>query len=63
MTGLDWIVLTATTAVIVVWGIVRHRGAQTLDGYLRGGDSLRWPTIGLSVMVSHPRDLSRVRAS
>jgi Na+/proline symporter len=52
MTGLDWIVLTATTAVIVVWGIVRHRGAQTLDGYLRGGDSLRWPTIGLSVMAT-----------
>lgn len=52
MTALDWIVLCATTAVIVLWGIARYRGTQTMDGYLRGGSSLRWPTIGLSVMAT-----------
>ena len=52
MATLDWIVLFATTAFIVGWGIVRYRGAQTMDGYLRGGSTLRWPTIGLSVMAT-----------
>jgi len=52
MTTLDWTVLFATTAFIVVWGIFRYRGAQTMEGYLRGGNSLRWPTIGLSVMAT-----------
>ncbi len=52
MTALDWIVLCATTAVIVGWGIARYRGARTMDGYLRSGNSLRWPTIGLSVMAT-----------
>ena len=52
MTTLDWLVLLLTTAFIVLWGIVRYRGARTMDGYLRGGSSLRWPTIGLSVMAT-----------
>lgn len=52
MATLDWLVLWATTAFIVIWGIVRYRGAKTMDGYLRGGSSLRWPTIGLSVMAT-----------
>ncbi len=52
MTTLDWLVLCATTAVIVGWGIARHRGARTVDGFLRSGNSLRWPTIGLSVMAT-----------
>ncbi|MCA9516830.1 MAG: sodium:solute symporter [Myxococcales bacterium] len=52
MATLDWLVLFATTAFIVGWGIVRYRGAQTMDGYLRGGSTLRWPTIGLSVMAT-----------
>jgi Na+/proline symporter len=52
MTALDWIVLSATTVFIVLWGILRYRGARTMDGYLRSGNTLRWPTIGLSVMAT-----------
>ncbi|MGM0575277.1 MAG: sodium:solute symporter family transporter [Myxococcota bacterium] len=52
MTGLDWIVLVATIATIVGVGIWRYRGATTMAGYLRGGNELRWPTIGLSIMAT-----------
>jgi len=52
MTPLDWGVLLSTITFIVLWGIFRYRGASTMDSYLRGGSSLRWPTIGLSVMAT-----------
>lgn len=52
MAPLDWLVLSGTILFIVTWGIFRYRGAQTMDGYLRGGSTLRWPTIGLSVMAT-----------
>ena len=52
MTGLDWFVLIATTAFIAIYGAWKNRGAQTADHYLRGDQSLRWPTIGLSIMAT-----------
>ncbi len=52
MTLLDWLVLVGTTAFIVGWGIWRTRGTSTVEGYLRGGYELRWPTVALSVMAT-----------
>jgi SSS family transporter len=52
MNTLDWVVLLATIAIIVVWGTLRYRGEKTAVGYMRGGDSLSWPTIGLAVMAT-----------
>ncbi len=52
MTLIDWIVLGLTTAFIVLWGLYKHRGSRTMEGYLKGDQSLRWPTIGLSVMAT-----------
>ncbi|MCY1033311.1 sodium:solute symporter [Corallococcus sp. BB11-1] len=52
MTGLDWLVLGATIASIVVWGLWKSRGTATSDEYLRGGRELKWPTIGLGVMAT-----------
>lgn len=53
MTLLDWLVLVGTTAFIVGWGLWRSRGeGRTAEGFLRGGQDLRWPTIGLSVMAT-----------
>src|SRR5690606_293180 len=52
MTSFDWVVTLGTTLFIVLWGVFRYRGAKTMDGYLRGGSSLKWPTIGLSVMAT-----------
>ncbi|ATB31969.1 sodium:solute symporter [Melittangium boletus] len=53
MTLLDWLVVIGTTAFIVGWGLWRSRGENnTTERYLRGGQELRWPTIGLSVMAT-----------
>lgn len=52
MSGLDWAVLVATIGFIVVYGAWRTRGARDMDAYFRGDYSLRWPTIGLSIMAT-----------
>jgi len=52
LTPLDWLVLIGTTSFIVLWGVVKYRGEKTAEGFLRGGNSLGWPTIGLSVMAT-----------
>ena len=52
MTFIDWAVLVVTTLFIVLWGIWKHRSARTAAGYLKGDQSLNWPTIGLSVMAT-----------
>jgi Na+/proline symporter len=52
VTGLDWFVLIGTLAFIAVYGVWKTRGVQDLDSYVRGGNMLRWPTIGLSIMAT-----------
>jgi Na+/proline symporter len=52
VSGLDWVVLVATIAFIVVYGAWKTRGVEDMEGYFRGGNTLRWPTIGLSIMAT-----------
>lgn len=52
MTALDWIVLVGTLGLIGVYGAWKTRGARNVEEYFRGGSSLRWPTIGLSIMAT-----------
>ncbi|HET9300125.1 MAG TPA: hypothetical protein VFO11_09270, partial [Candidatus Polarisedimenticolaceae bacterium] len=52
MTALDWVVLIGTLGFIGIYGAWKTRGAATMDSYLRGDYSLRWPTIGLSIMAT-----------
>lgn len=52
MSGFDWFVLVGTIATIVGYGAWRTRGTKDIEGYLKGGNSLTWPTIGLSVMAT-----------
>ena len=52
MHTLDWLVLFGTLLAIVTYGIYKTRGAKDLEGYLKGGNSLKWWTIGLSVMAT-----------
>ena len=52
MSGLDWFVLVGTIAFIVIYGAWRTRGATDMAAYFRGDYSLRWPTIGLSIMAT-----------
>ena len=52
MSGIDWIILTATLGIIVVYGIYVSRNQKGLDNYLLAGKSAKWWTIGLSVMAT-----------
>lgn len=52
MTALDWIVLTGTIGFIGIYGIWKTRGTADMETYFRGGNTLRWPTIGLGIMAT-----------
>src|SRR5690606_11010410 len=55
MTGLaylDWAVLIGTIAMIVIYGAWRSRNIRDATSFVRGDGTLRWPTIGLSIMAT-----------
>lgn len=52
MSFLDWLVLGATTLGIVVAGVWSSRNVRDMSGYLKGDGTVRWPTIGLSIMAT-----------
>ncbi len=52
MSMLDWVVLVGTIGLIVAYGVWKSRAVRDVDGYLRGGNTLKWPTIGLSIMAT-----------
>jgi len=52
VTTVDWIVLVGTLGFIVGYGAWRSRGVRSMDDYVLGGNTLKWPTIGLSIMAT-----------
>lgn len=52
MNLLDWIILFGTIAFIVLYGTWKTRKTQTVDGYLRGDNTMRWWMIGVSIMAT-----------
>lgn len=52
MRPLDWIVLFGTLGFIVTYGVWKTRGSKDIEGYLRGDNSMKWWTIGLSIMAT-----------
>lgn len=52
MSPLDWVVLFGTLFAIVGFGVWKTRQQQSVNDYLRGGNSMNWLTIGLSVMAT-----------
>ncbi|WP_460218536.1 sodium:solute symporter family protein [Psychroserpens sp. MEBiC05023] len=52
MQTLDWIVLISTLLIIVAYGTYQSRGSKNVQDYLKGGNSSKWWTIGLSVMAT-----------
>lgn len=52
MNYLDWIILFGTIAFIVLYGTWKTRKTQTMDGYLRGDNTMRWWMIGVSIMAT-----------
>lgn len=49
---IDWTVLIATLATIVGYGTWKTRGQKNAQDYIKGGNSSKWWTIGLSVMAT-----------
>lgn len=49
---IDWVVLFGTLLFIVVYGVYKTRGSQNIESYLLGDKSMKWWTIGLSVMAT-----------
>ncbi|MDX5422374.1 MAG: sodium:solute symporter [Hymenobacteraceae bacterium] len=52
MSPLDWIVLLGTLGFIVIYGVWKTRGSKDIEGYLKGDNSMKWWTIGLSIMAT-----------
>ncbi|MDO5968217.1 sodium:solute symporter [Flavivirga aquimarina] len=49
---IDWVVLITTLLVIVGYGTWKTKGSSTVQDYVRGGNTTKWWTIGLSVMAT-----------
>lgn len=52
MSTIDWIVLFGTLGTIAGYGVYKTYKQNSLDGYLRGKNSMNWWTIGLSIMAT-----------
>ena len=52
MGRIDWYILIGTLLFIVLYGTYKSRGNKNVTDYLKGGNSARWWTIGLSVMAT-----------
>lgn len=49
---IDWIVLIITLLTIVGYGTWQTQGSKNVKDYLKGGNTSKWWTIGLSVMAT-----------
>ncbi len=52
MSTIDWVVLFGTLLIIVSYGIYKSRGSKNIESYLKGDNSMKWWTIGLSIMAT-----------
>ena len=52
MHAIDWIILVASLAFIVIYGTYKSRAAHTTESFLRGTKQVPWYTIGLSIMAT-----------
>lgn len=52
MNQIDWLVLFGTLIFIVTYGVWKTRGSKNIQGYLLGDKSMKWWTIGLSIMAT-----------
>lgn len=49
---IDWVVLGITLTTIVAYGTWQTKGSKNVQDYLKGGNTSKWWTIGLSVMAT-----------
>lgn len=52
METIDWAVLACTLIFIVVYGTYKTQGNKSAEDYIKGGNTSKWWTVGLSVMAT-----------
>lgn len=52
MNYLDWLILGGTLLFIVSYGVYKSKGSRDIDDFLKGNKSIKWWTIGLSIMAT-----------
>lgn len=52
MQVLDWFILIASLAFIVIYGAWKAKGSQNVKDYILGNNEAKWWTIGISVMAT-----------
>jgi len=52
METIDLVILFATLAFIVIYGSLKSRKSANVDDFIKGGNTSRWWTVGLSVMAT-----------
>jgi solute:Na+ symporter, SSS family len=52
MNLIDWIVLFGTIFSIVIYGVLKTKGAKNIEGYLKGDNTMKWWMIGISIMAT-----------
>ncbi|HYM59572.1 MAG TPA: sodium:solute symporter [Thermoanaerobaculia bacterium] len=52
MSKFDWVVLVATLAFIVAYGVWKGRRQRDLHAYIHAGRQMQWYTIALSIMAT-----------
>jgi len=52
MTPLDWVVLAGSLLFIVLYGLYKSRGSNTVNKYLLAGKTMPWYAMALSIMAT-----------
>lgn len=52
MRPLDWVVLFGSLASIVIYGLYKGRGSDTVNKYLLAGKTMPWYAMALSIMAT-----------
>jgi Na+/proline symporter len=52
MRALDWLVLGGSLAFIVIYGLYKGRGSDTVNKYLLAGKTMPWYAMALSIMAT-----------
>ena len=52
MKTIDWVVLLLTILFIVVYGTLKTRKTSTMEGFLKGDNTLKWWMMGISIMAT-----------
>ena len=62
MSVLDWIVLSATLAVIILYGVWKSRGQKNIHGYFLGNQSMPWYIVLLSIIGTQASAITFISA-